>query len=98
MKYLAVLLLMMALCFSCKRKWTEEDRKQFIGGCMATAVADTLIGKRLAKDYCDCLLQQIERKFPNANDVKYIRYDSSAREIGRQCLSTIRAANMDSLQ
>lgn len=97
MKYFVVLLLM-AGCLSCERKWTEEDRKQFLGGCMATAVADTMIGNGLAKDYCDCLAQQIERKFPNANDVKYIRFDSSAREIGRQCLSNIRAAKMDSLQ
>lgn len=97
MKYLAVFLLL-AGCLSCERKWTEEDRKQFIGGCMATAVADTMIGNRLAKDYCDCLVQEIERKFPNANDVKYIRFDSSTRQIGSQCLSKIRAAKMDSLQ
>ncbi len=97
MKYLIVLLIG-AGCISCNRKWTDEDRKQFIGGCMSTAVADTMIGSRLAKDYCDCLVLEIERKYPDANDVQYIRFDSSARQIGRQCLAAIRAATSDSLQ
>jgi hypothetical protein len=72
------------LCFSCKRKWTETDKSEFLGGCLKTAVKD--MGEEKAKPYCSCLLQKIVEKYPNANDAAYIRYDSTNIQLAKDCL------------
>ncbi|MFL5811397.1 MAG: hypothetical protein ACJ749_17875 [Flavisolibacter sp.] len=84
MKAILILFFAVAL-FSCKRKWTENDKSEFLGGCLKTAIRD--MGEDKAKPYCSCLLQKIVQKYPNANDAKYIRYDSTNRQLAKDCLN-----------
>jgi len=70
--------------FSCKRKWTDKDKNDFYSGCLSNALTDKDV--KNPKAYCNCLLQKIVAKYPNANDAKYIRYDSTARQLAMDCL------------
>jgi len=81
-KYVLILLFMSL--FACKRKWTEKDRRDFYSGCLSSATKNKDI--REPKSYCNCLLLKIVANYPNANDAKYIKYDSTARQLSRDCL------------
>ncbi len=90
MKFIIAVLILVVSFPSCKRKWTDTDRREFLSGCMGNASKDSLIGTRFAKTYCECLVESTEAKYPNANDVKYIRYDTAARQLGIQCLTALK--------
>ena len=79
-----VFIFCLIILFSCKTKWTEKDKSDFFAGCMNNAVTNKDIPN--PKTYCNCLLQKIVGKYPNANDAKYIKYDSSVRRLSRDCL------------
>ena len=90
MKIFLLLLFSMVLIFSCKRKWTEKDKSEFVSACYATAVKDSNIGERNAKTYCNCLLEKVIEKYPDASDVQYIKYDPAIVSIAKNCLSLTR--------
>ena len=79
-----VLLLLVLCFFSCKRKWTDKDKADFYSGCLNSATTNKDV--KDPKSYCNCLLQKIVAKYPNANDAKYIKYDSTIRLLARECL------------
>ena len=81
---IGVLILVLTLIIGCKRKWTENDRRDFYSGCLSNATTNKDV--KDPKSYCNCLLQKIVAKYPNANDAKYIRYDSTAKQLARTCL------------
>jgi hypothetical protein len=81
-----ILFLFLLLLFSCKRKWTEKDKSDFYSGCLNSAVKNKDIAN--PKTYCSCLLQKVVAKYPNANDGKYIKYDSTVRQLARECMNT----------
>ena len=68
---------------SCKRTWSEKDKSEFVSGCISGAKTD--LGEDKAKQYCQCMLQRIMDKYPNANDARYLQYDTSISRIGREC-------------
>ena len=70
--------------FSCKRKWTEKDKSEFLGGCMNNAMNNKDVVN--AKAYCNCLLEKIVAKYPNANDMQYAKYDSTNAKLAKDCL------------
>jgi len=79
------ILFFFVLClFSCKRKWTDRDKSDFYSGCLSGAIKNKDI--KDPKSYCSCLLQKIVVRYPNANDAKYIKYDSTVRQLARECL------------
>jgi hypothetical protein len=71
--------------FSCKRKWTDKDKSDFYSGCLSSASTNKDI--KDPKSYCSCLLQKVVAKYPNANDAKYIKYDSTIRQLAKNCLN-----------
>jgi hypothetical protein len=79
-----VLLFLILCLFSCKRKWTDKDKSDFYSGCLNNAAKNADV--KNPKSYCNCLLQKVVTKYPNANDAKYIRYDSTIRQFARECL------------
>lgn len=79
-----VLILALAAFMSCGREWTVKDKSEFVSGCLSKAVID--VGQEKAKTYCHCLLEKVVAKYPNAKDAKYIRYDTSVRQLARACL------------
>jgi len=83
MKKMALFLLAAALV-SCSRPWTEKDKSEFVSGCLSAAVRG--MGEDSAKRYCRCLVEKVVAKYPNANDAKYIKYDSTVKVLAQECL------------
>ena len=79
-----VLLVLILSLLSCKRKWTEKDKADFYSGCLSSATTNKDI--KNPKTYCSCLLQKVVTKYPNANDAKYIKYDSTIKQLATECL------------
>ena len=74
----------MIIFCGCARKWTDKDRSEFISGCVSRSIPD--MGEDSARNYCRCMLTKVEKKYPNARDAAYIRYDSSIVRIAKDCL------------
>ena len=69
---------------SCDRKWTEKDKSEFVGGCMSRQAGE--LGAEKAKSYCQCLLEKVVQKYPNAYDAPYIKYDTALKKLATDCL------------
>jgi hypothetical protein len=83
MRKMILCMLFTTSLFACKRKWTAKDRSDFYAGCISHATIDKEI--KDAKAYCSCLLQKVVVKYPNANDAKYMKYDTSVLQLARDC-------------
>lgn len=83
MRYYFFLFMIISL-ISCKSKWTDKDKSDFYSGCLSSATTNKDI--KDPKTYCSCLLQKVVAKYPNANDAKYIKYDSTVKVLARECL------------
>lgn len=59
---------------------------EFYSGCLSGASKNKEI--KDPKAYCNCLLQKVVAKYPNANDAKYIKYDSTIRQLAKDCLDS----------
>ncbi|MGZ5190183.1 MAG: hypothetical protein ACXWCZ_04130 [Flavisolibacter sp.] len=80
-----IISILIIICFlSCKRKWTTEDKTEFLGGCLKGAIKD--MGEEKAKPYCSCLLDKIVVRYPDARDAAYIKYDSAIVRMAKECL------------
>lgn len=66
-KYMLPLLLLSCTYISCNT-WPQEDKDAYTQSCLQDA--NTWAGSPdKAKTYCDCMLQQLMKKYPNANDM-----------------------------
>ena len=45
---------------SSSNNWTNSDRNEFVRECNATGTM---------KDYCECILADLESAYPNVNDI-----------------------------
>lgn len=77
---------LVTLTLSCKRKWSEQNKKDFVAACEKKQLNE--LGA-VASPYCQCLLQKVMERYPNANDVGYIRSDTSVAALARQCLLSV---------
>ena len=69
---------------SCKNAWTQEDKDTFMGGCINGARKDMSIEK--AQSYCSCMLQKLQKRFPDAGDMKYVKSDTAVYSMARDCM------------
>jgi hypothetical protein len=69
---------------ACERKWTDKDKSDFYSGCLSGATSNKDV--KDPKSYCNCLLQKVVAKYPNAGDAKYIKYDSTVKQLAKDCL------------
>jgi hypothetical protein len=51
---------------------------------MSRQVAE--LGSENAKPYCQCLLDKVVQKYPNAYDAPYIKYDTAIKKLASECL------------
>ena len=47
--------------------WTSVEKKEFMSNCVGTAEKN--VGYERAKDYCSCMMDKIEKRYPNSSDV-----------------------------
>jgi hypothetical protein len=71
---IAIIVISTLVFFSCKnaasKKWSEADRTQFMNSCVTNAT--TALGDGAAREYCNCMLEKIEKKYPNSVDSEKI--------------------------
>jgi hypothetical protein len=84
MQKIIVIILLLGLLTSCKRKWTDKDKQEFLSGCMNSAVKD--LGSDKAKQYCHCMLDKVLARYPDARDINWISRDTAMPRMGRDCL------------
>jgi hypothetical protein len=83
-KIMIFLTVFSCLLYSCKRKWTEKDRSEFTAGCLnGGALKD--MGEEKARNYCKCMLDKIVERYPNRNDARFIRYDTTIQKLAAEC-------------
>jgi hypothetical protein len=81
---ISIILVTVSIFISCKTKWSDKDRSEFISGCMqGGAVTD--MGKEKAKNYCQCMLEKIIVKYPDRRDAHFMRYDTSLARLAIEC-------------
>ncbi len=84
MKLSIIIILAGSILGSCARGWTTSDEQQFTGGCLKGAFND--MDSTKARKYCDCMLQQLKQRYPDANDLKYAKADTALYRLGKQCI------------
>ena len=57
-------------CLAPESKWSSKDRSDFLSECVKSAKAS--ISEDKAKNYCECMLFKIEKKFHNPRDADTI--------------------------
>jgi len=65
-RFLLPLLFAWALS-SCTSEWTPEERTAFKQSCMGAAQS---VGEAWPQETCDCLAQNLEKQYPNPNDME----------------------------
>ncbi|HJW17116.1 MAG TPA: hypothetical protein VJ499_08345 [Flavisolibacter sp.] len=80
---LIIIIVASVLFYSCSEGWTKADEQQFTGGCLKGAFKD--MDSTKARSYCDCMLQQLKKRYPNASDLKYVKTDTAIYSLGKQC-------------
>ena len=68
------------------KKWSDEERTNFVKNCMMTAVNQFQNDSAIANTYCECMLQKVEAKYKSdaeANDKMTIK---EANEMAKECL------------
>lgn len=68
---------------ACARSWTDQDKSDFLGGCLHGPIRDS--GQVKARAYCHCMLEKMMQRYPNANDAKYMQQDTALPRISREC-------------
>ena len=77
--------LLLLTAVACKRKWSDDDKVQFVSGCIGGGALRDL-GETKAKAYCNCMLQKAMARYPNANDARYMRQDTAMARLAQDCL------------
>jgi hypothetical protein len=84
MQKIFVLVLLFLLLNSCKRKWTDKDKQEFLSGCINSATKE--LGSEKAKQYCHCMLDKVLVRYPDAGDINWMSRDTAMPRMGRDCL------------
>ena len=86
MKRISTLFLSVSVLFSCKNGWSDQDRKQFVGGCVNGAIKSMKPEK--ANAYCQCMLQKIQQRYPSPVNSTFMKNDTAVYRIGKECFIT----------
>ncbi len=62
-----IIAIILILSASSCNKWSEEDKDAWKQACNENAV-QWAATKEGAKTYCDCVLERMEKKYPDIND------------------------------
>ena len=66
--------------------WSSTERSQFVNSCVSSAVSGGM-EQSVADHYCNCMLDKLEKIYPNANDAGGLDVNSSEmQKMIRDCL------------
>ena len=55
-------------CQNNKSRWPEKERNQFLASCVKAGMQKGN-SERVAKQYCDCTVSKLEKKFRHAKNI-----------------------------
>ena len=92
MKKLLIISAVVLFFSSCKSDsgWTAESKAKISKTCI-----DGMEGKvdtKVAKDYCDCVLEQAMKKYKNAEELDKKGTEEDGKSMGMNCISTLKPA------
>jgi len=67
---------------SCSKGWSKKDKDEFIKSCEDRI--SNYMNEDAASNYCSCMQEKIEEKYPISKDAKKIR-QSEAKEMAKDC-------------
>ena len=56
---------------------------------MSGALKD--MGETKARDYCNCMLEKVQKKYPDAADARYLKNDTAVYSMGRECIRKVKS-------
>lgn len=67
--------------------WSRQDRNDFINSCVTTSVQRGTMTEDAAEDYCSCMLDKIEREYPDVKKAERLLTSESSemRQWARDC-------------
>lgn len=69
---------------ACNSGWSSADKEQFVKDCTAGASS---MGAQKAKDYCECMLPKIQKKYPTVAEAnKITTADAEMTEMAKECV------------
>ncbi|MDW3192448.1 MAG: hypothetical protein R8G66_08785 [Cytophagales bacterium] len=68
-----------------RTKWTLEERENFIRECVAKA--EKGLGTNKSRQYCHCMLFEVENKYPTASSADQMTHDD-ARPLAVECMGS----------
>lgn len=69
--------------------WSAREINEFTTNCVSSASAgDNGMVRAAAQKYCDCMLDKLQKLYPNANDAAFIDMESeSMKQMVQDCLN-----------
>jgi hypothetical protein len=83
MKRLFVCCAVMFALSSCGGGWSSAQKDEFVKTCTSAATGG--MGEAKAKDYCNCMLPKVEKKYPNPNDAGKMSNEDMTK-MAEECL------------
>ena len=68
-----------------KGSWAQLEKDAFMTNCSAQAQKTGTMDATKAKDYCSCMLDKVEEKYPNAADAANLTA-IDASNMAKECL------------
>jgi hypothetical protein len=65
--------------------WTQADKDAFVGKCVPESQRQAGMSESKAKDYCDCMLDKVQKKYPKAQEAGNMSVNE-ATEMARDCV------------
>jgi hypothetical protein len=69
---------------SARKKWSPQEQETFIKTCVANVTES--MGLEEANFYCECMMEKVEKKYPDARDADEKLTMSQSMEMAQGCL------------
>lgn len=82
--FCGVVLLGLSACKS-STSWSQTDKDAFMNTCVSKAQSSAGMDETKAKDYCSCMQEKVEKKYPNSSDAAKMTI-SDITEMAKGCV------------
>ena len=70
--------------------WGSANEDVFVSNCVSSAASSGTFTKAQAKSYCSCMLEKLERKYPNPEDIKDMdENDPVMLRMAKECVADL---------
>lgn len=70
--------------------WGSANEDVFVSNCVSSAASSGKFSKSQAKAYCSCMLEKLERKYPNPEDISGMdENDPAMLRMAKECVGEL---------